>query len=67
MRHIPPEPAEEEDAEIRAALERALAERAAIMDSRLPGLVALPAAEPSAHHPGAARLRAPVPDHQHHY
>jgi signal transduction histidine kinase/CHASE1-domain containing sensor protein len=65
MKHIPTEPAEEDDAEVRAALERALAERAAILDSRLPGLGALPAAEPSAHDPAAARLRAPVPDHQH--
>ncbi len=65
MKHIPTEPAEEEDARVRAALDRALAERAAIMDSRLPGLSALPAAEPSAHDPSAARLRAPVPDHQH--
>ncbi|WP_436530000.1 ATP-binding protein [Actinoplanes sp. HUAS TT8] len=65
MRHIPTEPAEEEDARVRAALDRALAERAAMLDSRLPGLTALPAAEPSAHDPAAARLRAPVPDHQH--
>ncbi|MEV6350357.1 ATP-binding protein [Actinoplanes sp. NPDC051851] len=62
---IPPEPAGEEDADVRAALERALAERAAILDSRLPGVSALPAADPSAHDPAAARLRAPVPDHQH--
>jgi hypothetical protein len=34
-------------------------------NSRLPGMSALPAAEPSAHHEPAARLRAPVPDHQH--
>ncbi|MCW2135829.1 ATP-binding protein [Actinoplanes cyaneus] len=60
MKHIPTEPVEEDDAQVRAALERALAERAAIMDSRLPGLAALPAAEPSAHDPAAARLRAPV-------
>ncbi|GIF03160.1 CHASE domain-containing protein [Actinoplanes siamensis] len=65
MHHIPTEPAEEDDAKVRAALERALAERAAVLDSRLPGVSALPAAEPSAHDPGAARLRAPVPDHQH--
>nr|WP_255657471.1 ATP-binding protein [Actinoplanes sp. L3-i22] len=65
MRHIPTEPVEEDDAKVRAALDRALAERAAIMDSRLPGLSALPAAEPSSHDPAAARLRAPVPDHQH--
>ncbi|AEV86208.1 Fis family transcriptional regulator [Actinoplanes sp. SE50] len=65
MRHIPAEPAEQEDARVRAALDRALAERAAVLDSRLPGLSALPAADPSAHDPAAARLRAPVPDHQH--
>ncbi|MBB4744564.1 signal transduction histidine kinase [Actinoplanes octamycinicus] len=65
MRHIPKEPAEEDDAQVRAALDRALAERAAMLDSRLPGLSALPAADPSAHDPAAARLRAPVPDHQH--
>ena len=47
----------------RAALERALAERTAMENTRLPGLSALPAADPSAHDPGAARLRAPVPDH----
>ena len=51
------------DAAARAALERALAERAAMENARLPGLSALPAAEPSAHDPAAARLRAPVPDH----
>ena len=55
----------EDDAEVRAALERALAERANMENSRLPGLSALPAAEPSAHAQPAARLRAPVPDHQH--
>ncbi|WP_239082628.1 ATP-binding protein [Actinoplanes teichomyceticus] len=65
MNNIPAEPAEQDDAQVRAALDRALAERAAILDSRLPGLSALPAAEPSAHDPAAARLRAPVPDHQH--
>ncbi|WP_307873079.1 ATP-binding protein [Paractinoplanes ovalisporus] len=52
-----------DEAVARAALERALAERAAMENSRLPGLSALPAAEPSAHDPAAARLRAPVPDH----
>ncbi|WP_250037916.1 ATP-binding protein [Paractinoplanes maris] len=51
------------EAETRAALERALAERAAMENARLPGLSALPAADPSAHDPAAARLRAPVPDH----
>ncbi|MCO8271226.1 ATP-binding protein [Actinoplanes sp. TRM 88003] len=55
--------AKDDDAVARAALERALAERAAMENSRLPGLSALPAAEPSAHDPAAARLRAPVPDH----
>jgi signal transduction histidine kinase len=55
----------EDDAAVRAALERALAERANMENSRLPGLTALPAAEPSAHDEPAARLRAPVPDHQH--
>ena len=55
----------QDDAEVRSALERALAERANMENSRLPGLSALPAAEPSAHEEPAARLRAPVPDHQH--
>jgi PAS domain S-box-containing protein len=55
----------EEETIARAALERALAERANMENSRLPGLSALPAAEPSAHAEPAARLRAPVPDHQH--
>jgi signal transduction histidine kinase len=55
----------EDDNEVSAALERALAERANMENSRLPGLSALPAAEPSAHAEPAARLRAPVPDHQH--
>jgi signal transduction histidine kinase len=55
----------EDDPAIRAALERALAERTNMENSRLPGLSALPAAEPSAHDEPAARLRAPVPDHQH--
>ncbi|WP_240670644.1 ATP-binding protein [Actinoplanes solisilvae] len=54
-----PDPTEDEEAATRAALERALAERAAIEDSRLPGLAALPAADPSAHDPAAARLRDP--------
>jgi signal transduction histidine kinase/type II secretory pathway pseudopilin PulG len=58
---VPPE----DDAAVRAALERALAERANMENSRLPGMSALPAAEPSAHREPAARLRAPVPDHQH--
>ncbi|GAB2566290.1 hypothetical protein Aab01nite_46490 [Paractinoplanes abujensis] len=52
-----------DEAAAQAALERALAERAAIENSRLPGLSALPAAEPSSHDPASARLRAPVPDH----
>ncbi|MBU2671014.1 CHASE domain-containing protein [Actinoplanes bogorensis] len=53
----------DDEAATRAALERALAERAAMENARLPGLGALPAAEPSAHDPAAARLRTPVPDH----
>jgi signal transduction histidine kinase len=56
------EPAQAE--EDRAALERALAERAAIQHASLPGLVALPASGPSARQSSAARLQAPVPDHQ---
>ncbi|MCY1138470.1 ATP-binding protein [Actinoplanes sp. Pm04-4] len=55
--------ADHDDAATRAALERALAERAAMENARLPGLSALPAADPSSHDPAAARLRAPVPDH----
>jgi signal transduction histidine kinase len=55
----------EGDPAVRAALDRALAERANMENSRLPGLSALPAAEPSSHDEPAARLRAPVPDHQH--
>ena len=43
-----------------AALERALAERAAMEDSLLPGLGAMPGTEPAA----ATRLRPQVPDHQ---
>ncbi|WP_250002635.1 ATP-binding protein [Actinoplanes sp. M2I2] len=53
----------DDEATTRAALERALAERTAMENSRLPGLSALPAADPSSHDPAAARLRAPVPDH----
>jgi hypothetical protein len=49
----------------REALERALAERAAVERSALPGLFALPAAGPSARESSAARLQAPVPNHQH--
>jgi signal transduction histidine kinase len=52
-----------DDAAAHAALERALAERTAMENSLLPGLGALPAAEPSAHEPSAARLRSPIPDH----
>ncbi|MGX6603845.1 ATP-binding protein [Micromonosporaceae bacterium Da 78-11] len=52
-----------DEAATRAALDRALAERSAMENSRLPGLAALPAADPSSHEPSAARLRAPVPDH----
>jgi signal transduction histidine kinase len=53
---------DDEEAATRAALERALAERAAMENSRLPGMGALPSSSPSAHNPVAARLRAPVPD-----
>jgi signal transduction histidine kinase len=53
------------EADDRAALERALAERSAVERSALPGLFALPAAGPSARQSSAARLQAPVPDHQH--
>ncbi len=52
-----------DDAAARAALERALAERAAMENSRLPGLSALPAADPSSHDPAAADIRTPVPEH----
>lgn len=52
-----------DEAATREALERALAERAAIEDSRLPGVAALPTADPSSHDPAAARVRAPVPGH----
>ena len=55
--------ATDDEAATRAALERALAERAAVENSRLPGLSALPAADPSAHDPAAVPLRAPVPEH----
>jgi signal transduction histidine kinase len=58
------DPHEDDDEDIRTKLERALAERAAMEDVRLPGMTALPAAEPSAHEPSAARLRSPVPDHR---
>ena len=50
-----------DDAAARAALERALAERDAIQNSRLPGLGVLPAADPSAHDPAAPPLRNAVP------
>jgi hypothetical protein len=53
----------DEDEEAREALERALAERAAMQKIRLPGLGALPTADPSARDPSAARLRSPVPHH----
>ena len=59
-----------DDAAAHAALERALAERAAMEDSLLPGLGALPVPEPApvplrAPMPEAApaRLRPPAPDH----
>jgi signal transduction histidine kinase len=54
-----PSPAPADDAEVRAALERALAERASVENSRPPGL----SEPPSAHPEPPARLRAPVPDH----
>ena len=60
----PMDPHQDDDEEVRTRLERALAERAAMEDVRLPGMTALPAAEPSAHEPSAARLRSPVPDHR---
>jgi hypothetical protein len=47
----------------RVALERALAERAAVQHAVLPGLLALPPSGPSARESSAARLQAPVPDH----
>ncbi|WP_433382297.1 ATP-binding protein [Actinoplanes sp. CA-142083] len=50
-----------DDDKARQKLERALAGRAAMENSRLPGLSALPAAEPSARDPKSARLRSPVP------
>ncbi|WP_433292851.1 ATP-binding protein [Actinoplanes sp. CA-030573] len=68
------------DEQARERLERALAEREAMEDVRLPGLTALPAADPSAlpaadpsalpaadpsaHESSSARLRSPVP-HRH--
>jgi hypothetical protein len=51
------------DDEAREKLERALAERAAMANVRLPGLTALPAADPSRRDASAARLRSPVPHH----
>ncbi|MEV4348487.1 ATP-binding protein [Actinoplanes sp. NPDC049596] len=52
----------DDEAATRAALERALAERAAIENTRLPGLGALPSSAPSGHNPAAVPLRAPVPE-----
>ncbi|WP_245923980.1 ATP-binding protein [Paractinoplanes atraurantiacus] len=52
----------DEEAATRAALERALAERAAMENTRLPGLGALPSSVPSGHNPAAVPLRAPVPE-----
>ncbi|GAA0477046.1 hypothetical protein Ade02nite_95520 [Paractinoplanes deccanensis] len=52
----------DDEAATRAALERALAERAAMENSRLPGLGALPSSVPSGHDPAAVPLRAPVPE-----
>jgi signal transduction histidine kinase len=57
-------PAEDEDA-VRAALERALAERAAMMEAAsLSGLVMPPGRAPS-DEPAPGRLRAPVPERRH--
>jgi hypothetical protein len=55
--------ARDDDEQAREKLERALAERAAMEEVRLPGLGALPTADPSAREPSAARLRSPVPHH----
>ncbi|XVV09496.1 ATP-binding protein [Actinoplanes sp. CA-131856] len=52
----------DDEAETRAALERALAERAAMENTRLPGLGALPSSVPSGHNPAAVPLRSPVPE-----
>ncbi|MEU8818529.1 ATP-binding protein [Actinoplanes sp. NPDC048796] len=52
----------DDEAATRAALERALAERAAIENTRLPGLGALPSSVPSGHNPAAVPLRSPVPE-----
>ncbi|MFI5891297.1 ATP-binding protein [Actinoplanes sp. NPDC051513] len=52
-----------DDERAREKLERALAERSAMENVRLPGMSALPAADPSAGDPSAARLRSPVPHH----
>ncbi|MFF5288251.1 ATP-binding protein [Paractinoplanes globisporus] len=52
-----------DDERAREKLERALAERASMENVRLPGLGALPTADPSAREPSAARLRSPVPHH----
>ncbi|MFD0525145.1 sensor histidine kinase [Paractinoplanes durhamensis] len=51
------------DDEARAKLERALAERAAMENTALPGLSALPSAAPSGGDPAGTRLRSPVPRH----
>ncbi|MDI6101155.1 ATP-binding protein [Actinoplanes sp. NEAU-A12] len=57
-------PAESDDA-VREALERALAERAAMVEAaRLPGLAMPPGAVPAVE-PAPGRLRAPVPERQH--
>ncbi|HEX5200001.1 MAG TPA: ATP-binding protein [Actinoplanes sp.] len=50
-----------DDDKAREKLERALAGRAAMEKARLPGMSALPAADPSGRDPSAARLRSPVP------
>ena len=53
----------DDDQAAREKLERALAERAAMAEVRLPGLSALPAADPSAGDLDGAVLRSPVPHH----
>ncbi|GIF26928.1 hypothetical protein Ate02nite_96580 [Paractinoplanes tereljensis] len=51
------------DDEAREKLERALAERAAMENTRLPGLSALPSSAPSGGDPAGTRLRSPAPHH----
>ncbi|WP_246607266.1 ATP-binding protein [Paractinoplanes toevensis] len=56
-------PTDSDDDEAREKLERALAERAAMENTRLPGLSALPSSAPSGGDPAGTRLRSPVPHH----